>query len=119
MFRQSLDTDSTYADIVIHGNGMPGLQWRKSQGESTNTFDLPVDGPAKYKMKLVRDAIRIWVYLGKDGAELKEIAHTEVRFQNPILVGLVVCSHKPDASDTAVFSDVSIEQLAPPAGKKQ
>jgi len=41
MVRQSLDTDSTYADIVIHGNGMPGLQWRSKQGEDTNAFDLP------------------------------------------------------------------------------
>jgi len=31
----------------------------------------------------------------------------------------VVCSHKADASDTVVFSDVSVEQLPPPAGKKQ
>jgi hypothetical protein len=37
----------------------------------------------------------------------------------PILVGPVVCSHKADASDTVVFSDVSVEQLAPPAGRKQ
>src|SRR5690348_2459250 len=33
MVRQSLDTDATYADVVIHGNGMPGLQWRSKQGE--------------------------------------------------------------------------------------
>src|SRR5271156_5572682 len=26
MLRQSLDDDSPYGDIVIHGNGMPGLQ---------------------------------------------------------------------------------------------
>src|SRR3954453_12399809 len=43
MIRQSLDTDSAYADIVIHGNGMPGLQWRSVKGEDTNAFDLPFD----------------------------------------------------------------------------
>src|SRR5262252_2885507 len=41
MVRQSLDTDAAYADVVVHGNGMPGLQWRSRKGEDTNTFDLP------------------------------------------------------------------------------
>lgn len=31
------------------------------------------------------------------------------------MVGLAVCSHKTDASDTVVFSDVSVEAQAPPA----
>jgi TolB protein len=109
MVRQSLDTDATYADVVIHGNGMPGLQWRSKQGEDTNNFDLPFDRPGTFKVKLVRTGVRIYMFIGKDGAEPKEIAHTEVSFQNPVLVGLFVCSHQADASDTVLFSDVSVE----------
>jgi len=116
--RQSLDTDATYADVVIHGNGMPGLQWRSKQGEDTNAFDLPFDGPGTFKIKLVRTGVRIYMFIGKDGAEAKEIAHTEVSFRNPVLVGLAVCSHQADASDTVIFSDVSVEAQAAPAGKK-
>src|SRR5262245_24136900 len=82
MVRQSLDTDATYADVIIHGNGMPALQWRSKQGEDTNAFDLPFDGPSTFKVKLVRTGVRIYMYLGKDGADLKEIAHTEVSFRN-------------------------------------
>lgn len=59
------------------------------------------------------------MWIAKDGAELKEIAHTEVAFQNPVLVGLVVCSHKAEASDTVVFSDVSVEAQAPLAPREQ
>jgi TolB protein len=122
MIRQNLDADATYADVVIHGNGMPGLQWRSKQGEDTNTFDLPFDGPGVFgpgvfKVKLVRTGVRIYMYIGKDGAETKEIAHTEVFFENPVLVGLAVCSHQADASDTVIFSDVSVE--APAAPKAQ
>jgi TolB protein len=113
MVRQSLDTDATYADVVIHGNGMPGLQWRSKQGEDTNTFDFPFDGPGAFKVKLVRTGVRIYMYIAKDGAEPKEIAHTEVSLRNPVLVGLVVCSHQADASDTVVFSDVSVEAQVP------
>jgi TolB protein len=119
MLRQSLDTDSAYGDIVIHGNGMAGIQWRSNKGENTNAFDLPFDGAGKFKLKLVRNGVGLTVSIGKDGAQLKEVARTEVTLRNPILVGLVVCSHQADASDTVVFSDVSVEQLAPPAGKKQ
>jgi TolB protein len=119
MVRQSRDTDATYADVVIHGNGMPGLQWRSKPGEDTNGFDLPFDGPGTFKVKLVRTGVRIYMYIAKDAAELKEIAHTEVSFKNPILVGLAVCSHQADASDTVIFSDVSVEPQAPPAPKAQ
>ena len=107
--RQSLDTDATYADVVVHGSGMPALQWRSKQGEDTNTFDLPYDGPGTFKVKLVRTGVKIFMYVAKDGAEPKLIANTEVSFAGPVLVGLGVCSHQPDASETAVFSDVTIQ----------
>ncbi len=110
MVRQSLATDAAYADVVMHGNGMPGLQWRSRQGEDTNTFDLPFDSPGTFTLKLVRNGVRIYMYLARDGGEPKEIAHTEVSFRNPVLVGLVVCSHQADASQTAIFSDVSVEE---------
>ena len=35
------------------------------------------------------------------------------------MVGLAISSHKADASDTVIFSDVSVEQLAAPPGKKK
>jgi regulation of enolase protein 1 (concanavalin A-like superfamily) len=108
--RQSLDTDAAYADVVIHGNGMPGLQWRSRKGEDTNTFDLPFDGPGRFRIRMVRTGVRIFLYMGKDGAPLQEVMHTEVSFQNPVMLGLAVCSHDPAKSETAVFTNVSIDQ---------
>jgi len=115
MVRQSLEADAPYADVVIHGNGMPGLQWRSKAGEDTNTFDLPFSGPGTFQIKLVRTGVKMYMYIGKEDSEPKEIAHTEVSFRNPVLVGLAVCSHNTDASDTVVFSNVSIEAQTPPA----
>jgi CubicO group peptidase (beta-lactamase class C family) len=118
MVRQSLDTDSAYADVVIHGNGMPGLQWRGRGGENTDAFDFPFDSPGFFHIKLVRTGVRIFMFLAKDGAPMKELAHTEVSFKNPVLVGLVVCSHNAAASDTVVFTDVSVEaHPAPTTGQ--
>ena len=114
MVRQSLDADSAYGDFLIHGSGMPGLQWRSAKGENTTTFDLPFDGPGKFRLKLVRSGVGITVSVAKDGAELKEVARTEVTLRNPVLIGLVVCAHNADRSDTVVFSDVSVESTVPP-----
>jgi TolB protein len=115
MVRQSLDTDSPYGDFVIHGNGMPGLQWRSNKGENTNTFDLPFDSPGKYQLQLVRSGVGITVSMAKDGAELKQVARTEVTFQKgPVLVGLAVCAHNPANLETAVFSDISVDPTVPP-----
>src|SRR6266404_4073518 len=61
MLRQTLDTDSPYVDIVIHGNGMPGIQWRNTKGDITNAVDFPFDGPARFKLKLVRQGAAITV----------------------------------------------------------
>jgi len=118
MLRKTLDTDSPYIDVVIHGNGMPGVQWRNTKGDLTNAMDFPFDGPAKFKLKLMRQGGAVTVFIGKNSADLTELGHTQIQLWNPLLVGLAVCSHKADASDTVVFSDVSVEQLAAPAGKK-
>ncbi len=119
MLRQTLDTDSPYVDIVIHGNGMPGIQWRNTKADTTNAVDFPFDTPGKFKLKLVRQGAAITVSIAKNGGELRELGHTQVPLGNPIMVGLAICSHKPDTSESVIFSDVSVEQLAPPAGKKK
>jgi TolB protein len=115
MVRQSPEAGAAYADVLIHGSGMPALQWRSRPGEDTNTFDLPFDGPGTFKIKLVRTGVKIYMYVAKGNAELKKIANTEVSFHDPVLVGLVVCAHQANASATVEFSDVSVEAQPTPA----
>jgi hypothetical protein len=52
------------------------------------------------------------MFIGMNGA-LKEIAHTEVSFQNSVLVGLFVCSHDAAKSETVIFSNVAVEAQTP------
>ena len=59
------------------------------------------------------------VWIARESEPLREVGHTQVALGNPILVGLAVCSHDANSLDTVVFSAVSVEQLGPPAGKKQ
>lgn len=107
MVRQSLDADAAYADVVMHGSGMPGLQWRSKQGESTNALDAPFSGPLLNRpvtIKMVRAGSKMFMFVDD-----KEIAHTEVTFAGPVLVGLVVCSHDAAKKETVEFADVKIE----------
>ena len=118
MLRQSTDTDAAYVDVIMHGNGMPALQWRGRKGEDTNAFDLPLEESGAYRIKLVRAGPKMHMYLAKEGAEPVRIGNTEVAFTGPVLVGLAVCAHDANASETVVFSDVSIEAAStPPTGK--
>jgi len=113
MLRQSTDTDAAYVDVLMHGSGMPALQWRSRKGEDTNTFDLPLQEPGAYRIKLVRAGPKMHMYLAKEGGEPVRIGNTEVTFAGPVLVGLAVCAHDANASETVVFSDVSIEPQVP------
>ena len=118
MLRHSLDADSPFMHLVIHGNGMPGIQFRNGKGENTNTVDLPIEGAGTFKLKLVRQGSAITVWLAKDGAALRELGQTQNQLGSPVLVGLGVSSHTQTATNTVLFSDVSVEQLAPPAATK-
>ena len=118
MLRQSLDADSPFVHLVIHGNGMPGVQFRNTKGDNTNTVDMPIEGPGTFKLKLVRQGSLITFWLAKDGAPLRELGHTQNQLGSPVLLGLGVSSHTQTATNTVLFSDVTIEQLPPAASAK-
>jgi hypothetical protein len=111
MLRKSLDTDSPFVHLAIHGDGTPSVQFRNTKGDTTNTVDFPVEGPGIWKLKLMRQGTTISVWISKDGGPMRELGHTTNQLGSPILVGLGVSSHTQEASNTVLFSDVSVEQL--------
>ncbi len=119
MVRQSQGANATFASLMIHGNGMPALQWRSKPGEEVNTFDLPFDSPGTFQIRLVRTGVKMFMYVGKNGDEMKRIANTEVTFDDPVLVGLAVCAHQADVTTTAIFSKVAVEAQPTPVSKAQ
>jgi hypothetical protein len=110
MLRKSLDTDSPFVQLAIHGDGMPSVQFRNTKADNTNTVDFPIEGPGTWSLKLVRQGTAITVWVGKDGAPLRELGHTTNQLGSPILVGLGVSSHTQEAVNTVLFSDVSLQQ---------
>jgi TolB protein len=119
MLRKSLDTDSPFIHLAIHGDGTPSVQFRNTKADHTNTVDFPIESPGTWKLKLVRQGTTITVWIAKDGASLRELGHTVNQLGSPILVGLGVSSHTQEAINTVLFSDVSVEQLPATAGARQ
>lgn len=113
MLRKSLDTDSPFVQLAIHGDGTPSVQFRNAKADNTNTVDFPMEGPGIWKLKLVREGANITVWIAKDGAPLRELGTTMNQLGSPVLVGLGVSSHSQQATNTVLFSEVSVEQLPP------
>jgi len=111
MVRQSLDPGSAYADAVSHGNGLTSLQFRGAANEQTYQVMTQVEGTVR--LRIERKGSRFTMYAGKPNEELKIVGPVEyVGLQDPVYVGLGVCSHVATTLETAVFSNVKIEETA-------
>src|SRR5580698_2515069 len=109
--RQSLDPGSPYADAVSHGNGLTSLQFRGAANEQTYQIVASEDGPTR--LRIVRKGSRFTMYFGKPGEGLKSSGPVEfVTVQEPFYVGLGVCSHVATTLETAIFSNVKLEETA-------
>jgi len=109
MLRKTVDADSPFLHLAIHGDGMPSVQFRSAKGDDVRTLDFPIEGPGAFTLKLVREGTTITVFVAKQDAALRELGHTTSNLGSPVLAGLAVASHSVDALNTVVFSNVSIE----------
>jgi len=109
MIRQNLDPGSAYADAVSHGDGLTSLQFRGAANEQTYQIFTQFEGPVR--LRLVREGSRFTMYAGKPGGELKPVGPVEyVSLKGPVYVGLGVCAHVATAVETAIFSNVKLDE---------
>jgi hypothetical protein len=113
--RQSLDADSAYADIAVHGNGMTSLQARDEKGATTHEVQANTSYPQR--VRLTKEGDYFYMSLNNAAGEPLRLSGGSLRvaLKAPFYIGLAVCAHNPDAFETAVFSNVEITQ--PPAPK--
>ena len=107
MIRQNLDRDAAYADVALHGDGLTSLQFRPSAGletlEQRSTLNMPT------KIRIARRGNQFTMYAAKEGEELAPTGPATVVLQDPVYVGIGVCSHDANVLETAIFSNVRIE----------
>ncbi len=116
MIRQNQDADAAYVDVAVHGDGLTSLQFRDAKG--ANTHEVQANVVAPVRAKLVRRGKYTLLYLAAKGEALKfSGCAVRVEFDGPVSVGLGVCSHNKDVSETAVFSNVELAIKLPDVTK--
>jgi TolB protein len=117
MIRQSLDGNSPAVDIARHGEGLTSLQFRDLPGDNDREVQSNISAPRRLRLEKRGDFFYAFV-TGKDGKLQAAGASTKLALTGPFYVGIGVSAHDKDASETAVFSDVKLEQLKPMGEEK-
>ncbi|HEY2458569.1 MAG TPA: hypothetical protein VGI13_14800 [Candidatus Acidoferrum sp.] len=112
MVRQSLDADSAYADVALHGNGLTSLQFRDEKGETTHEVQTIVNSPHRVKIEKHGAYFTMWV-AGEDGKFVLAGASPKIAMKEPFFVGIGVCSHEKDLVEQAQFSKVDMKNMSP------
>ncbi|MGD0045723.1 MAG: hypothetical protein ABSE42_01795 [Bryobacteraceae bacterium] len=111
MARQSLDPDSAYADVALHGVGLTSLQARDAKGADTHEVQSNISAPKRLRLQKYGDEFTIWL-AGEGGKFRFAGGSMRVPLTGPFYVGLGVCAHNKDAVETAEFRNVALENSA-------
>jgi len=107
MIRQSLDADSAYADIAVHGSGLTSLQYRDARGEATHEIQSSISGPKTVRIE--KRGEYVFMSVASGGEELHMAGgSTRVPLEGTFYVGIGVCSHDKDVVEKAVFSNIDL-----------
>ncbi len=117
MIRQSLDGNSPSVDIARHGDGLTSLQFRDSIGADAHEVQSNVSAPKRMRLEKRGDNFYAFV-TGKDGHLEPSGASTKLALTGPFYVGIGVSAHDKDATETAIFSNVKLEELPPATDAK-
>jgi hypothetical protein len=117
LIRQGLEADSAYVDAAVHGDGLTSLQFRDARGAATHEVQANVQAPAR--VQLVRRGKYALLYVAAKGEELRfSGASVRVALDGPVYVGLGVCAHDKDVTETAVFRNVELSTTFPASARK-
>jgi hypothetical protein len=117
VIRQNLDDDSKEAMTGEHGTGMIHLAQRAGKGADLKDMQFRFGGSlANIRAKRIGiekhgDSIALFVSL--EGEPMHQFGPSiTLHIDGPFYVGIGFCSHLPDKVDTAVLSNVVLENAA-------
>ncbi|MGA2645714.1 MAG: hypothetical protein ABSF15_13440 [Candidatus Sulfotelmatobacter sp.] len=108
MIRQSLDADSAYADVALHGDGLTSLQYRDAKGATTHEIQSNLSAPRRLRIERRGDFIYVFLAAATGEPLRPSGASIKLPMQGSFYVGIGVCSHDKDAVEKAVFTNVEI-----------
>ncbi len=127
IIRQNLDDDSKEAIVALHGAGMTHLAWRPEKNSRVKDMEFRIGGrgrpagnspdslvtiiPKRIGLEKRGDAFAIFISL--EGEPMHQFGPPiSLHLDEPFYVGVGFCSHLPDKSDTATFSNVVLTNAA-------
>jgi TolB protein len=110
MARASLESHAPYADAVEHGVGLTSLQFRLAPGSNTAELVLPITNADIIQFE--RRGSEFIFSAAHSGETFVRTHLSDAALPADLFVGLFVCSHNPDAKETAIFHDVQIVRPA-------
>jgi len=117
VIRQDLNDDSREAMIGQHGEGMIHLAWRPEKGAMIKDIQYRFGGQLKdvkaKRIGLEKHGDSIAIFISLQGEPMHQFGPPiQMHFDAPFYVGIGFCSHLPATSDTAVISNVVLENAA-------
>ena len=126
VIRQSLDDDSKEAVVALHGAGLMHLAWRpdknqqmkevrvnRKNGHSASNPGDSLDIGMAQRIGLEKRGNAFAVFVSMRGEPMHQVGEPiELVIDAPFYVGIGFCSHLPAKTDTAVLSNVVLENVA-------
>jgi hypothetical protein len=108
MIRESLDANSRYADVAVHGDGLTSLQYRSETAKQTREVVGP-KGADYILLERIGNKIRMKTATGQYPQEVT--GEIELDFPGTFYIGLFIGSHEADVIETAYFTNVEYKKL--------
>jgi hypothetical protein len=127
IIRQSLDDDSKEALVALHGAGMIQLARRPEKGERVKDMEYRIGGRGMpggespdslvtvtaERIGIEKHGDQFTLYVSVAGEPMHQFgAPITLHLDAPFYVGIGFCSHLPATVDTAVLSNVVLENAA-------
>lgn len=117
VIRQTLDDDAKEAVVGEHGTGMIHLAERAEKDAQMSDmqfrFGGMLDGVKAKRIGIEKHGDAVTLYVSLKGEPMHPLGPPiKLHFDGPFYVGIGFCSHLPNAVDTAVFSNVRLEDVA-------
>jgi hypothetical protein len=125
--RQSLDDDSKEAIVALHGLGMIHLAERPEKDVRVKDVEYRIGGRGRpggaspdslvpvmaKRIGIEKRADSFALFVSLEGEPMHQFGPPiQLHLDEPFYVGIGFCSHLPTTSDTAVLSDVVLENAA-------
>jgi len=127
VIRQDLEDDSRQALVAVHGEGMIHLAQRPEKGQRVKDTEYRIGGRGRpggaspdslvtviaKRIGIEKRGDSFALFVSLEGEEMHQFGPPiQLHIEGPFYVGIGFCSHLPDKVDTAVLSNVVMENAA-------